>query len=83
MAVRFKNMLGYYQTSGNINNAGGITIQDLVYLVNFLFNSGSAPVVPQSADVNCSGTTTVTDLTYLVNFLFNGGPYPCGFWTYY
>ncbi len=82
-AIRFRNLLGSYQQAGNVNNVGGVTIADLVYLVSYLFNSGPTPPVLQSADVNCTGNITVADLTYIVSFLFNSGPTPCGFFTYF
>ncbi len=59
---------------GDVNNNGNVTIADLIYLVQYLFNSGVPPPVPQAADVNSSGTLTIADLTYLVQFLFNSGP---------
>jgi hypothetical protein len=61
---------------GNANNAGDITIQDLTYLVNYLFRKGSAPICIDEANVNGVGAITVSDLTYLVQYLFNQGPTP-------
>jgi hypothetical protein len=71
---------------GDINNNSThtVTVADLVYLVQFLFNSGQAiPSPVNRANVNCSvnsqgnPTITVADLVYLVQFLFNHGPIPC------
>jgi hypothetical protein len=61
---------------GNVNNVGGITVADLTFLVQFLFNAGSAPSCTDQANVNAVGGITVADLTYLVQFLFNGGAAP-------
>ncbi len=63
---------------GNVNNSAGdgVTVADLVFLVQFLFNNGSAPVCNLEANVNGTGNITVADLTYLVQFLFNSGPQP-------
>ncbi len=61
---------------GNVNNTGGITVADLTYLVQYLFNSGLAPVCTNEANVNGAGGITVADLTYLVQFLFNSGAQP-------
>lgn len=63
-------------TRGNVNNVGGITVADLTFLVQFLFNSGPAPVCTDEANVNGLAGITVADLTYLVQFLFNGGNQP-------
>jgi glucose/arabinose dehydrogenase len=61
---------------GNVNGVGGITVADLTFLVQFLFNSGAAPPCVAEANVNGIGGITVADLTYLVQFLFNSGAQP-------
>ncbi len=63
-------------TRGNVNNLGGITVADLTYLVQYLFNSGTAPVCYDEGNVNGLSGITVADLVYLVQFLFNGGAQP-------
>ena len=61
---------------GDVNNNGaGPDIEDLVYLVNYMFNGGPMPPVIQSTDVDGNGSgPDIADLVYLVNFMFNGGP---------
>ncbi len=61
---------------GNVNGMGGITVADLTYLVQYLFNGGPVPPCLDEANVNGLGGITVADLTYLVQYLFNGGPLP-------
>jgi hypothetical protein len=62
---------------GDVNNDGnGPTVQDLIYLVSYLFNNGPNPPIMQAANVNGTGTITVADLIYLVGYLFNAGPAP-------
>ena len=61
---------------GNADNIGSINVADLVYLVNYLFKGGSAPVTIQSGDANSDLAVLVTDLTYLVEYLFKGGQPP-------
>jgi Thrombospondin type 3 repeat/Dockerin type I domain len=62
---------------GDINNNGFVNIQDITYLINYLYKGGPAPVpVWQSADVNHSGNLNIQDITYLINFLYKGGPAP-------
>ncbi len=63
---------------GDVNGSGSITIQDLVYLVSYLYNNGPSPSPVSVADVNCTNSVTVADLVRLVSFLFAGGPAPCG-----
>lgn len=63
-------------TRGNVNGIGSITVADLTYLVQYLFNSGPIPPCIDEANVNGIGSITVADLTFLVQFLFNSGPTP-------
>ncbi|MCB2230914.1 hypothetical protein KQH82_09395 [bacterium] len=66
--------------TGNTNNDPGdaTDLSDLIYLVNYLFLGGPAPVCGAEANVNgdigCS--VDLSDLIYLVNYLFLGGPAP-------
>ena len=62
---------------GDANGDGKYTVSDAVFLVNYLFKAGKAPVPLGAGDANCSGDVTVADIVYLVNYLFKGGPVPC------
>ncbi|MEE8405333.1 MAG: choice-of-anchor B family protein [candidate division Zixibacteria bacterium] len=65
---------------GNINNdPEGINanIIDLVYLVDYVFRGGPAPLCPAEANIDgIGGSGDVIDLTYLVDYIFRGGPGP-------
>ncbi|MEA2030003.1 MAG: C25 family cysteine peptidase [candidate division Zixibacteria bacterium] len=62
---------------GDVNNDGSnISVADITYLVEYLFNGGPPPPVIEAADVNSSDTVNVSDVTYLVAYLFNSGPAP-------
>ena len=63
---------------GDMDGSAGITIADLVYMVDFMFNSGLPPFPIDLGDVDCSGTVDIADLVYLVDWMFGGGPAPCG-----
>jgi PKD repeat protein len=65
---------------GDVDGNGvGPDIADLVYLVDFMFNDGPPPPMPQQADVDGSGSIDIADLVYLVDRMFNLGPAPiCG-----
>ncbi|MFH1687246.1 MAG: S8 family serine peptidase [bacterium] len=63
-------------TRGDVNGDGEIDIADLVYLVNYMFNSGPAPVTPEAGNIDGMGNIDIADLVYLVNYMFNGGPPP-------
>lgn len=60
------------------DGSGGVNVSDLVFLVNYLFKGGPAPLSVQSGDINCDGGVSVADVTHLVNFLFKSGAPPCG-----
>ena len=53
-----------------------VTVKDVIYLVNYLFKDGPAPVPLQGSDVNGDGQVTVGDVIYLINYLFKSGPTP-------
>jgi len=73
---------------GNVDYDGGdaIDISDLVYLVDYMFTGGQAPVCAEEANVDgscCAGGSyetladiDISDLVYLVDYMFNQGPEP-------
>ena len=71
-----------------IGNANGSTayppidIDDVVYLIAYMFSGGPAPTPYPSAsgDANCSCTepaVDIDDIVYLIEYMFSGGPAPC------
>lgn len=63
---------------GDVNADAVIDLGDAVYLLNYLFKGGSAPL-PSLAigDLNCDDMVDLGDAIYLLNYLFKGGPEPC------
>ncbi|HOP06685.1 MAG TPA: M4 family metallopeptidase [candidate division Zixibacteria bacterium] len=62
---------------GDADGNGSATpdIQDLVYLVAYMFNDGPPPPVMATVDVDGSGSgPDISDLIYLVSYMFQGGP---------
>ncbi|MCK4606415.1 MAG: thrombospondin type 3 repeat-containing protein, partial [candidate division Zixibacteria bacterium] len=54
-----------------------LDISDLVYLVDYMFNSGSEPPVMEAADLDGSGgLIDISDLVYFVDYMFHDGPPP-------
>jgi hypothetical protein len=64
---------------GDANGSGSIDIDDVVYLIAFIFSGGPAPVpyALASGDANCSCSVDIDDVVYLIAFIFSGGPPPC------
>jgi hypothetical protein len=62
---------------GDANGDGVIDIADVVYLLNYLFVGGPAPVpCLEAGDATCDGIVDVSDIVYLLNYLFVHGPAP-------
>jgi hypothetical protein len=64
---------------GDANNSGFIDIDDVVYLINYIFGGGAVPVpyAVASGDADCSCFVDIDDVVYLINYIFGGGPPPC------
>ncbi len=70
-----------YYLCGDVDSQGEIlTVDDLVYLVAYLFQGGPLPVILESSNIDGvigpGGPVDVSDLTYLVGYIFQGGPKP-------
>ena len=65
---------------GDVNYDGAelIDISDLLYLIDFMFQSGPAPVCFDEADIDASGSEPldISDLVYLIDYMFRDGPEP-------
>jgi len=61
---------------GDANGDGILDVGDVVYLINYLFKSGPAPIPLDAGDANCDGIVDIGDVVYLINYLFKGGPPP-------
>jgi hypothetical protein len=64
--------------TGDANDNQAINSSDIIYIVNYVFKSGPAPLPFEPVgDVDCSGDITSGDVIYLVNYVFKGGIGPC------
>ena len=65
---------------GNVDGSESelVDIADLLYLVNYMFNSGPIPPCIKEANINGDifGSIDVSDLVYLVTYMFSQGPPP-------
>ncbi|HWR82728.1 MAG TPA: S8 family serine peptidase [Candidatus Deferrimicrobium sp.] len=62
---------------GNVDGLPGITVADITFMVDYMFNNGPAPLPLESGDYNCANGINIEDLTSMVAFLFAFGPPPC------
>lgn len=62
---------------GDVDDDELINISDAVFVISYIFNSGTAPDPIESGDVDCNGLTNITDAVYLIAFIFGDGPAPC------
>jgi hypothetical protein len=65
---------GYY--CGDANGDDLVNVGDAVYLINYVFREGPAPVPLESGDANADGSANVGDAVYLIAYIFKGGPNP-------
>ncbi|MCK5125188.1 MAG: hypothetical protein KAR42_02935 [candidate division Zixibacteria bacterium] len=64
---------------GDVDQSGEVNVGDVVYIVNFIFRGGVAPIPLRSADANCDGFANIGDAVNLISYIFRGGPAPgCG-----
>jgi len=78
--------LGAIRGNVDYDAADEITITDLVYMVDYMFNAGADPLCWNEANVDASdgdadGEDTdadidIADLVYMVDYMFSGGPAP-------
>jgi len=61
---------------GDANADGNIDLGDVVYLVNYLYKGGPAPVPLEAGNCDCDARIDVEDIIYLLNYLLKGGPVP-------
>ncbi len=65
---------------GDLNHDTEVGINDLIYLVDYLFASGPGPVCEEEGDLDGNDVIDISDLTYFASYMFGGGPAPvsCG-----
>lgn len=62
---------------GDADGNSAVTISDAVFLINYIFGGGPAPMPLLAGDADCSGAVTISDAVTLINYIFSGGPAPC------
>lgn len=63
---------------GDANYDSTVTSADVIYLVQYVFRSGTPPLpLSHCGDIDCTGVVTSSDVIRLVNYVFKGGAAPC------
>jgi len=69
--------VAYYQyITGDADGSGSIDIDDVVFLIGYIFASGPAPEPLEAGDADCSGEVDIDDVVYLIAYIFSSGPAP-------
>jgi hypothetical protein len=61
---------------GDVEASGHVSIVDVVYMINWLFNDGNDLCPEIMGDVNAVKGVSIADVVYMVNYLFNDGAEP-------
>jgi hypothetical protein len=61
---------------GDLDDNNKYTMNDLAWLVAYLYRNGPAPATRQAADVDADGDINIGDITYLIKYLYDFGPQP-------
>jgi hypothetical protein len=62
---------------GDADASGEVDIDDVVYLITYIFSGGPPPDPYESGDGDCSGDVDIDDVVWLINYIFAGGNAPC------
>lgn len=68
----------YIAQIGDANCDAHINTSDAVFIINWIFVGGPAPI-PRiwAGDVNCDFVCNISDAVYIINYIFVNGPKPC------
>lgn len=68
---------GVICVAGDANGSGSVDIDDVVYLIGYIFSGGPPPTPALCCgDANNSGGVDIDDVVYLIGYIFSGGPAP-------
>jgi hypothetical protein len=68
--------LGTVYVPGDADGSSDVDIDDVVYLIGYIFSGGPAPDPLETGDADCSDDVDIDDVVYLINYIFAGGPAP-------
>jgi hypothetical protein len=62
---------------GDADGSQDVDIDDVVYLIAYIFSGGPSPNPYESGDADCSGDVDIDDVVWLIAYIFSGGYSPC------
>jgi hypothetical protein len=62
---------------GDVDASDAVDIDDVVFLIQYIFASGTAPDPIEKGDVDVSGAIDIDDVVFLIQYIFSSGPSPC------
>jgi hypothetical protein len=62
---------------GDADGSEDVDIDDIVYLIDYIFSEGPAPDPLEAGEADCSEGIDIDDVVYIINYVFGGGPAPC------
>jgi hypothetical protein len=62
---------------GDVNLSGFVDIDDVIYLVTYIFGAGAPPDPFYIGNANCQEIVDIDDIIYLITYIFGGGSLPC------
>lgn len=62
---------------GDVAKNNRIDITDAVFIIQYIFAAGPAPVPIEAGDVDCNSRIAISDAVYIIHYIFASGPAPC------
>jgi len=62
---------------GDPDRSGEIDIDDVAFLIAYIFSGGEPPVPLYTGDADCSENVDIDDVVYLIQYIFLTGAPPC------
>ena len=66
------NTMEFYNSRGDVNMDGNITIADVTALIDYLLDGDDSVIDLAAADTNLEGNVTIADVTTLIDYLLGG-----------
>ncbi|MBU1319767.1 MAG: hypothetical protein KKG33_03840 [candidate division Zixibacteria bacterium] len=68
----------YFRPIGDADGSEAVDIDDVTWLLAYIFSGGPESIPVEASDADCSGYIDIDDVVYLIAYIFTGGPPPCG-----